>query len=134
MTHLRHRVAVFIIDHGRILLLYRFKDGKEYYAVPGGGMKSGETEGQTAVREIKEETGLDIILGKKIDSLKINDSLESFYIADSFKGEPRLGGPEVKRQSPDNIYHLEWIPLTVLDNIPFRTEIKNIFLRYLKSN
>ena len=35
---MRQRVTVFIIDKGKVLLLYRFKNGKEYYAVPGGGV------------------------------------------------------------------------------------------------
>ena len=34
---------------------------KEYCGFPGGHMEAGETERETAIREVKEETGLDIV-------------------------------------------------------------------------
>lgn len=43
---------------GKILLVKRCDCGK--WGVPGGLMNFGETVEQTAVREVKEETGLDI--------------------------------------------------------------------------
>ena len=33
-----------------------------YYGFPGGHMEAGETEQETAIREVKEETGLDVVL------------------------------------------------------------------------
>ena len=45
-------------DHERILLVRRADNG--LWALPGGGMEPGETVTGCAVREVKEETGLDI--------------------------------------------------------------------------
>ncbi len=51
--------VAFIEDgEGRILLVKRCDCGK--WGVPGGLMEYGETFEQTAVREAREETGLDI--------------------------------------------------------------------------
>ena len=55
------RVEVIIIEKGKILLVHRIKKGKEYYVVPSGGIEKGENIGQAAVREVKEETGLDVV-------------------------------------------------------------------------
>lgn len=129
---MRHRIAVFIIDQDRVLLIHRIKNGQKYYAVPGGGQKPGETEEQTAVREIKEETSFDIVLGGKIGSLVEDDSAQSFYVASSFSGKLALGGPEVRRQSADNVYQLEWVPVARLDQITLRKEIRDILLKYLQ--
>lgn len=52
-------VAVFD-DEGRILLTQR--EDFEVWCLPGGGMDEGETPSQAAVREAKEETGLDVQL------------------------------------------------------------------------
>ena len=50
--------AVVTDELGRILLIKR-RDNK-LWALPGGGHDVGETIEQTAVREVKEETGLDV--------------------------------------------------------------------------
>jgi 8-oxo-dGTP pyrophosphatase MutT (NUDIX family) len=50
--------AVVTDEAGRILLIKR-SDNK-LWALPGGGHDVGETIEQTAVREVREETGLDL--------------------------------------------------------------------------
>lgn len=47
-------------EEGKILLQKRSDTG--VWALPGGAMEIGETLGQTAIRETKEETGLDVEL------------------------------------------------------------------------
>ncbi|WP_030056661.1 NUDIX domain-containing protein [Streptomyces novaecaesareae] len=50
--------AVVTDDEGRILLQRRTDNG--LYALPGGTMDLGESLPGTAVREVREETGLDV--------------------------------------------------------------------------
>jgi 8-oxo-dGTP pyrophosphatase MutT (NUDIX family) len=50
--------AVVADDHGRILLQCRRDNG--LWALPGGGMELTDSLPGTAVREVKEETGLDV--------------------------------------------------------------------------
>ena len=50
--------AVVTDDQARILLIRR-RDN-DLWALPGGGMELGESIVETAVREVKEETGLNI--------------------------------------------------------------------------
>lgn len=50
--------AIVTDEHGRILLVKR-RDNT-LWALPGGGHDIGETIADTAVREVKEETGLDV--------------------------------------------------------------------------
>ncbi|MCK9913893.1 MULTISPECIES: NUDIX hydrolase [Microbacterium] len=47
-------------DQGRIVLVHRKDNG--LWALPGGGMELGESIEDCAVREVKEETGLDVEL------------------------------------------------------------------------
>lgn len=52
-------VTAFVQDDmGRVLMIRRTDSG--LYSIPGGGQEIGETIGQTVVREVKEETGIDI--------------------------------------------------------------------------
>lgn len=49
-----------IIENSNLLLMHRDKDGKQYFTLVGGRVGEHETPEQAVVREVKEETGLDI--------------------------------------------------------------------------
>ena len=50
--------AVITDENGRLLLAKRTDNA--LWTIPGGTMKPGETIAKTAIREVKEETGLDV--------------------------------------------------------------------------
>ncbi|WP_033295101.1 NUDIX hydrolase [Amycolatopsis jejuensis] len=48
-------------DQGRLLLIQRGHDpGKGLWSLPGGRVEKGETDTEAVVRELHEETGLDV--------------------------------------------------------------------------
>lgn len=49
--------AIVTDDHGSILLILRTDNN--YWSIPGGGVKPGESVKQAAAREVNEETGID---------------------------------------------------------------------------
>jgi 8-oxo-dGTP pyrophosphatase MutT (NUDIX family) len=51
--------AIIEDEEGRILLQQRQEDG--LWSLPGGAMELGESITQTLLREVKEETGLDVL-------------------------------------------------------------------------
>lgn len=51
-------VTVVVMDGRQVLLMRRVDNGK--WALPGGAVELGESVRQTALREVREETGLDI--------------------------------------------------------------------------
>lgn len=55
------RVSVIVIsDDNKILLVKHRKGNRHYWVLPGGRLEYGETFFECAVRELKEETGLDV--------------------------------------------------------------------------
>jgi 8-oxo-dGTP pyrophosphatase MutT (NUDIX family) len=54
--------AAIVRDGDRIMLLEEERIGKRQLNAPGGRVKPFESPSETAVREVKEETGLDIRL------------------------------------------------------------------------
>ena len=111
---------VIILHQGRILLIHRIKFGQEYYVLPGGSIEKGETPSQAAIREIKEETNFDIKLDKLLWKIKekVNGEVKlgHYFLAKSFNGNLKLGGPERGRQSNTNIYLFEWVLVTKLND------------------
>jgi len=49
-----------IIEDNKLLLMHRNKYGNKYFTLIGGRSNNNESIEQTLIREIKEETGLDI--------------------------------------------------------------------------
>lgn len=106
---------VIIVDKGKILFIHRLKNRKEYYVLPGGSVEEGESPPAAAIREIKEETNLDLILDSllwEIEEEVYGEKRKGYYfLAKEFKGKLKLGYPESQRQSKENIYRFKWIPL-----------------------
>jgi 8-oxo-dGTP diphosphatase len=111
---------VFIVRGEQLLVIHRRKNGEVYDALPGGKLEPGETPEEAAIREVDEETGMDIRVGAPVLVLENEGRRESYFDALEATGEPVLGGPELERNSPENAYELDWIPLRDLKNAPLR--------------
>jgi ADP-ribose pyrophosphatase YjhB (NUDIX family) len=114
---MRERAAVVIIKEGRVLLIYRKKNGREYYIVPGGGVEEGETPEVACLREAMEETSLHVQIDRKMTTTTDPQQTTHYFLVSDFSGEPALGGPEQQRNSETNVYILEWIDQDRLETI-----------------
>jgi ADP-ribose pyrophosphatase YjhB (NUDIX family) len=61
---MRVRVTGVVVEDGRILLLNQDTGTGRSWSLPGGKLEAGETLAQALVREMKEETGLDVEPGR----------------------------------------------------------------------
>jgi ADP-ribose pyrophosphatase YjhB (NUDIX family) len=59
--------AVVVCAGGVVLVQRRFPPLAGHWSLPGGGVEIGETLAQAVVREVREETGLDVVVGPVID-------------------------------------------------------------------
>jgi ADP-ribose pyrophosphatase YjhB (NUDIX family) len=57
-------VGALICRDGEVLLVRHEKGGHSYWLVPGGGVDAGETMVEAAARELLEETGFDVEIGR----------------------------------------------------------------------
>ncbi len=58
--------AIILDQNNRVLMIRQQHQERQVWTVPGGAIELGETSEEAAIREVKEETGLDVIIGKMI--------------------------------------------------------------------
>lgn len=119
MTRTDVRASAIILKGEKILLIHRKKNGEEYWVFPGGGVEDTETAAEGIVREVKEETNLDV-LKYELAFMAYNEASkkeEPFYLCDVSGGEPKIIGEEKDRHNPENRYQLEWVGLNKIKDI-----------------
>lgn len=108
-------VHIFFVRGDSILLLRRANTGYEdgNYSVPAGHLDGGETVTMAAIRESKEEVGVDLAPGQIVHALVMHRGGEGewinfFVVAKTWDAEPR-------NCEPDKCDELRWVPL---DDLP----------------
>ena len=106
---MRNRAAAIIIRNGELLLIHRQKPGRDYYILPGGGVELDESFEDACIREVNEETGLDVLGVQIVYRYFYAGNEEVYFVTRVSAGEPILGGSEAQRQSDNNRYTFEWV-------------------------
>jgi len=92
---IRKAVRCYLIDNNKVITI-KYKKGnkkEDYYDIPGGKIENGELPEQTAIREMKEETGIEIKNPKYKGNIIVEypDRIYDFdiFITNNYKGEPQ---------------------------------------------
>ena len=114
-THKRIGVAVIGDHQGQILIDRRFPTGvmAGLWEFPGGKIEANETVSACIFREIKEELGVDLIVGKHL--ITIDHDYQTFTVTlivhhcQIIKGEPQ----------PLECAEIRWVNLTQITDYTF---------------
>jgi len=124
-------VGAVIIKNGKILLEKRKSEpGRGKWSIPGGLVELGESVSQTVVREVAEETGLEVCepeLIDVVDNVVRDENGEvkyHFVIIDFFV---KLKGGELKAQSDAD--ELRWVPLGEVEKYNLTKTFREFFQR-----
>ena len=118
-----------IEEDGRVLLLEcRTADGDEVWTVPGGRAHIGEDPRDAVVREVREETSLEVAVGDPIDSYSFTwDDGDRGVVATVFDCEWIDGTVDV-HDNPDDerIVGYDWIEPAVAASLPMLPPLREI--------
>jgi mutator protein MutT len=125
-------VGAIIVCNDKILLEKRKGEpGKGKWSVPGGLVELGETVENAVIREVKEETGLDVAepqLIDVVDNIVRDENGEikyHFVIIDYFL---KVKGGELK--AADDAEELRWVPISEVE----KYGLTKTFRAFLKRN
>jgi 8-oxo-dGTP diphosphatase len=136
------RAGAVIVKDGKILLMHQYlgpreqegKGAEDFYTLPGGSWEIGETIEQTCKREIKEECGIDVTVGKLIFFIDTESRLAFYFIGETAETDISLGGPEKDRVSDHEKYAVEWVELEKLIDLTFiPAPAKDAVQKYLEN-
>ena len=132
------RAVAILIKGNEVLLIHRNNE-KEYFVFPGGGVEEGETVEQAVVREMQEETTIDVKINKLLYHHTYDDGCEQFfYLCDYIKGEPKLredSEEKIRMLEGIEFYEPLWIKIEELNNmLVYPLEIRDLLIEDFKSN
>ena len=134
----RIRAVAILIKDNKVLLIHR-KNEKEYFVFPGGGVENGETVEQAVVRELKEETTINV----KIDRLLYhhiydNDTELFFFLCDYISGEAKLADDSPEKEEMlegKEFFNPVWVEIKELRNsLLYPLEIRDWLLEDVADN
>lgn len=117
------RAAALIVRDGLVALIERRRGDELYYLFPGGQVEEGESPIRTAEREVVEELGLIVTIGRLIAQAVYKESVQYYFLAEITSGEFGTGsGDEVTGLAPSErgTYTPVWLPVADLLRLPVR--------------
>ena len=114
---MRNRSMALVVRDERILMIQTFRFGRFIWELPGGGIEKGETPQEAAIRELKEECGLDGCMIRLLSTLHGKDgSVEYVFLVEVPEEQEAIVGmdPEVAPGKEQSIKNVCWKKLNEL--------------------
>lgn len=104
-------------DHGRLLVIRRGRPPSEgLWSIPGGRVEPGESGEEAAAREVREETGLTVRVGKLVGSVeRPGRTDDELYVIDDYAAEV-VG--DARPTAGDDASEARWVTREELEALP----------------
>lgn len=121
------RITGILIENNKILLVQQKLSDKRNWSLPGGRLERGETLSQGLIREMKEETGLDVELVRMLYVCDVasssNTILHITFLIKRVGGEIELPSNEFD-ENP--IHDVKFVPVSELVKYGFSEKFMQV--------
>ena len=114
---MRHRSMAMAVRDNRILMIRTLRRNRYTWELPGGGIEPGETPEEAALRELKEESGVDGVIVRPLNTIHVKDgSIEYVFLTEVSEDQiPTVGrDPEIPEGKEQAIKQVAWKRLSEL--------------------
>lgn len=110
-------VGAVVVHDGRLLLIRRREPpGAGRWSIPGGRVAAGETLHEAVVREVAEETGLEVVVDGFLGWVERIDPAGGFhYVILDFSAQP--ADPSAEPEPDTDADRAQWADLGELDGV-----------------
>ena len=124
-------VRVIVMDEdNRMLMVCQHHEDRDIWMVPGGGIEEGESSLEAAVREVEEETGLDVKIQKLLWHVEeVSDRGQRFV--NFFLGEMTGGNLELGEDPEFDASHQVLREVKFLSRAEIQ-ELEHVYPDYLR--
>jgi 8-oxo-dGTP diphosphatase len=107
--------AIVLDEHGRLLLVRRGREpDRGRWSLPGGRCEPGETAAAAVAREVREETGLQVVSGQVIGRIDRPGPDGAVYRIEDFACTVTGG----TLRAGDDADDVRYVPVAELDDLP----------------
>jgi 8-oxo-dGTP pyrophosphatase MutT (NUDIX family) len=141
-----YNVRGIVVHEGKVLVIKRVKEGREYFVFPGGHIDEGENLRHAAVREVEEETNIKTVVKRHLYKTEYDgcaDVFQNFYLCEYKSGKVSTTDAEEYHEGAEHeigwdgkergTYQPMWVAIDELGEIDLKpTEIKKQLILDLK--
>lgn len=124
------RISVIVFDGDKILLVRHRKGTRHYWVLPGGRLEYGETFYECGVREVKEETGLDVVVKRFLFLSEAIAPDRSRHIVNIYLQAEVVGGT-LKVGNEPVLAGVDFLPVADLERLTIFPPVANEILQGL---
>jgi len=125
---MRKAARAIVVKDNKLLVTKRNKFGSVYYILIGGGVNIGETPEQVLIRELREESGMQVSDPRLVfvEDAGMPYGVQYIYLCQHQSGDKPVLSPDSDEAKITalglNLYEPMWLPLDQLHTVPFKSE------------